>query len=185
MQRVFMIHGYGGFPEEGWRPWLKRELEKRGMEVHVPAMPDTHHPRVDAWVMKMQAEVGHPDKDCIFIGHSLGCIAILRYLESLPKDERVGKIFLLAGFYEDLGERYSKIRNFTEKPVDWTSVLSHGAAFHVIHSDDDPAVPLSFAQRLADHLHVPLQLLHGFKHFSGDNGITRVPFILELLPDAK
>jgi len=32
-KRVFLIHGWEGSPEEGWRPWLKKELEKRGFKV--------------------------------------------------------------------------------------------------------------------------------------------------------
>jgi hypothetical protein len=27
-KRVFIIHGWEGYPEEGWFPWLKKELEK-------------------------------------------------------------------------------------------------------------------------------------------------------------
>ena len=46
-KRVFVIHGWGGYPEEGWKPWLKKELEKRGFTVFVPAMPDTEHPKMN------------------------------------------------------------------------------------------------------------------------------------------
>ena len=38
-RRGFLIHGWEGYPEEGWRPWLKNELEKRGFTVSVPASP--------------------------------------------------------------------------------------------------------------------------------------------------
>ena len=49
MKRVFIIHGWEGFPEEGWFPWLKNELEAKGFEVHVPNMPDSEHPRIQKW----------------------------------------------------------------------------------------------------------------------------------------
>src|SRR4030042_1201767 len=42
--RVFIIHGWGGNPEEAWMPWLKKQLEISGIEVHVLAMPDTANP---------------------------------------------------------------------------------------------------------------------------------------------
>ena len=29
MKRAFIIHGWDGYPAEGWFPWLKRELEKK------------------------------------------------------------------------------------------------------------------------------------------------------------
>lgn len=44
-KRVFIVHGWDGYPEEGWFPWLERELEARGFEVHVPALPDASTPR--------------------------------------------------------------------------------------------------------------------------------------------
>jgi esterase/lipase len=36
MKKVFIIHGWDGYPEEGWFPWLKKELEKKGFSVFVP-----------------------------------------------------------------------------------------------------------------------------------------------------
>ena len=32
-KRVFIAHGWDGYPEEGWFPWLKKELETKGFEV--------------------------------------------------------------------------------------------------------------------------------------------------------
>jgi len=34
-KRVFIVHGWGGHPEEGWFPWLKKELERRGFEGNI------------------------------------------------------------------------------------------------------------------------------------------------------
>ncbi len=46
MKRVIIVHGWEASPEGGWRPWLRKELEDRGFEVHVPAMPDTNNPKI-------------------------------------------------------------------------------------------------------------------------------------------
>jgi len=35
-KRVFIIHGWDGYLEEGWFPWLKRELEAAGFAAFVP-----------------------------------------------------------------------------------------------------------------------------------------------------
>lgn len=147
----------------------------------MPAMPDTHHPRLEAWVQRLQEEVGTPDAECTLIGHSLGCITILRFLERLPEGAHVGAVILVAGFYEDLGDEYAEIRSFTDHPVNWDAVRSRCSQYTVIHSDDDAAVPVSFAQRLAENLGTPLQLYHGFGHFSGDDGITELPIVLDTI----
>ncbi|MBI2582787.1 alpha/beta hydrolase, partial [Candidatus Azambacteria bacterium] len=66
--RVFIIHGWEGYPEEGWFPWLKRELESRGFEVRVPAMPDTAKPKIEAWISYLAELVGKPDENTYFVG---------------------------------------------------------------------------------------------------------------------
>jgi len=50
LKKAFLIHGWEGYPEEGWRPWLKNKLEKEGFSVFVPAMPDTKYPKMDVWL---------------------------------------------------------------------------------------------------------------------------------------
>lgn len=46
MNRVFIIHGWEGYPKEGWFPWLKKELEDKGVEVHVPQLPNADAPEI-------------------------------------------------------------------------------------------------------------------------------------------
>ena len=177
--RVFLIHGYGGSPNEGWRPWLRGELEERGYEVVIPAMPDTHHPRVGPWVQALHDAIGEPRPDDVFVGHSLGCIAIIRYLLTLARGQTVGQCIFVAGFYEELGPEYEKLRSFLDSPIDWPHVRAACPSFSVIHSDDDTAVPVYCARNLAVALEVPMELQTGYGHFSGDDGITELPIVLE------
>lgn len=177
MKQAFIIHGWEGYPEEGWRPWLKKELEQRGFEVLVPAMPDTVHPKMDAWVNHLAKIVSAPDEDCYFVGHSLGCITILRYLETLEESQKVGGAVLVAGFSDDLGE--PELSSFFAKPIDWNKIKSVSPKFVVIHSTDDPSVPVRYADILEEKLNAQVILEEGKKHYSGDDGITELPAALE------
>ena len=114
-KKAFIVHGWEGTPESGWNPWLKNELEKKGFTVIVPPMPDTENPEMGAWLNHLKDVVGEPDKDCYFVGHSLGCITILRYLESLPGDKKIGGAVLVAGFASNLG--YEELESFFAKPI--------------------------------------------------------------------
>lgn len=51
---------------------------------------------------KIKDVVGEPDLNTYFAGHSLGLIAILRYLEILPETQKVGGCVFVAGFGEEL-----------------------------------------------------------------------------------
>ena len=79
--RIFLIHGWGGSPRGDWLPWAKDELENRGYEVVTPLMPNTNIPEISAWVTHLSTLVGQIRSSDIFIGHSIGCQTILRYLE--------------------------------------------------------------------------------------------------------
>lgn len=177
MKRAFLIHGWGGYPEEGWRPWLKRKLEAEDFKAIVPAMPDTDKPKMLAWLDHLTQVVGLPDQDCYFVGHSLGCIAVLRYLETLNENQKVGGAVLVAGFSDDLGE--PELASFFAKPIDWEKIKAVCTKFVIIHSTDDHAVPVRYADILKEKLNAEVIIEEGKKHYSGDDGITQLPAALE------
>jgi predicted alpha/beta hydrolase family esterase len=180
-KRVFLIHGWEGYPEEGWRPWLKQELEKRGFKVSVPAMPDTMTPTMEKWVPYLSQVVGKPDKNCYFVGHSLGCIAILRYLETLKENEKVGGVVLIAGFGTDLEyEDYKgEVTSFFSTPVNWKKIKKHCQKFVAIHSDDDPWVLIKHNALFKEKLGAKAIVEHNKGHFSGNDNIFELPLALE------
>ena len=61
-KRVFIVHGCGGYPEEGWFPWLKKELEARGFRVEVSQMPETDSPLLEKWIPALAQAVGKADE---------------------------------------------------------------------------------------------------------------------------
>ncbi len=163
MKRAFLIHGWGGKPETGWRPWLKKELEKKGFSVSVPAMPDTEHPRVDAWVSHLRKAVGIPDKDCYLVGHSAGCITILRYLEAFKETQRIGGAVLVAGFSDNLG--FKELDSFFSRPIDWKKIKSRCAKFVAIHSTNDQFVAMKHGKAFQEKLGADL-VKERMGHFS-------------------
>lgn len=179
MKRVINIHGWGGYPQEGWRPWLKKELEDRNYTVINPAMPDTNNPKMRAWISYLSRIVGTPDKNCYLIGHSLGVITILRYLETLKKNQKIGGAVFFAGFTKDLG--FKEINNFFQTPIDYIKIRTHCQKFISVHSDNDPIVSLKYSDILGKELKAEKIISHDMKHFSGDDGITILPIALECI----
>lgn len=151
MKRVYIIHGWGGSPREKMNEWLKGELQKRGYEVIVPEMPDTDEPKIKNWVEKIRKIVKNPDKNTYFIGHSVGCQGILRYLETLDLKTQIGGAVLIAPWIKldeetikEEGEESVRIsKPWVETPIEWKKVKLHTNKFICILSDNDPYVPLS------------------------------------------
>lgn len=181
MKRVFIIHGWDGYPEEGCFPWLKKELESKGFTVYNPAMPKPLSPRIEAWVSFLGKQIGIPDEETFLLGHSIGAQTILRYLESLKDGQKVGGVVLLAGWthlsneaYEDEGD-VEIAKAWLETPIDWQKIRSRGKKFTAIFSDDDPLVPLSDSEIFKEGLGATIITEHQKGHFSGSDGITELP----------
>ncbi|MDX1512590.1 MAG: alpha/beta hydrolase [Gammaproteobacteria bacterium] len=179
MKRVILCHRWGGSPDSVWYPWAQRELERQGFNVEIPAMPDPDQPRLERWLPALSDAVGNPDAHTILVGHSLGCANILRYLEQLGGEGRVGGAVLVAGFADSMNNE--EIASFFETPFDYTAIRSRCRAFVAIHSNDDPAAApdyLRHAMGFMDSLRARVVLIPGGGHFSEGEGCTELPDVI-------
>ena len=188
-KRVFIAHGWGGNPQEGWFPWLKRELEKRNFEVFVPQLPQADKPRIKTWIPALAKVITKPDSKTYFVGHSMGCQTIARYLENLPKKEKVGGAVFVAGFFKRLTglesdpEVQKTDRHWLNAPIDFKKIKSHLNKSVAIFSDDDPYVPLDNQDDFRDKLGSEIIVKHNMDHFSGNRGFTKLPVALKAVLD--
>lgn len=163
-KRAFLIHGWQGNPNVYWFPWLKDELAKRGYEVFVPAMPNPHTPQASEWVSCISDAIGTPTSSDYLVGHSLGVIAILRYLEQLAPGQEIGGAVFVAGFSYDLGIEEHK--SFFTAPVNWDKVNEHCRKFIALHSDDDPYISMAHGVVFREKADAELVVVHGMGHFA-------------------
>ena len=186
-KRVFIIHGWGGYPEEGWFPWLKKEFEESEFEVHVPQLPEADQPRIYNWVPAIAKAVGSPDENTYFVGHSMGCQAIARYLETLPQGTKVGGAIFVAGFFkrltglEDDPKVQATDKHWLETPIDLKKIRERLPKNIAIFSDDDPWVPLENQEEFRDLLGAKIIIEHKKRHFSGSDGVQELPVARDAL----
>jgi len=184
-KRVFIIHGWDGYPEEGIFPWLKKELENRGFIVKNPAMPEPLRPKIETWVNYLKEQIGTPDENTIMLGHSIGAQAILRYLESLPKGVKIGGAVFLAGWvrvtnnaYED-EEDMEIAKPWLETPINWAEIKLRANKFIAIFSDDDPVIHSSNSEIFANMLGAKIITEHNKGHFRDEDGIKELASALK------
>ncbi|TAK04709.1 serine hydrolase family protein [Patescibacteria group bacterium] len=190
MKRAFLIHGWSGTPEHGWFPWLKRELESRGFAVEAPEMPETDTPRIGTWVPFLATVVGTADEETILVGHSMGCQAILRYLADLSDDQRVGGAYLVAGFLNhltnaDSDEERPIAAEWLRTPLDTERAKRAAGRIEAIFSDNDRYVPLENEVAMRNKLGAKTIILEEMGHFSGDDGVTELPVLLDEILKAQ
>lgn len=181
-KRVFIVHGWGGYPQEGWYSWFKKELEKRGFVAEIPSMPNSENPKIEAWIPYLGKAIGKANENVFLVGHSIGCQTILRYLESLPDDKKVNGVVLVAGFFTLMNlkkDEKETARPWLETPIDAEKTKQHAKKFIAIFSDDDPYVSLDNADIFRKELGAKIVVQHKMKHFSGDDGIAQLPIVLK------
>lgn len=177
MKRVFLVHGWDGTPDNHWFPWLTHQLVKKDFTVFAPTMPNAAHPKVSEWLAELSRVVGVPDNDTYFVGHSLGCITIARYLASLPKGATVGGCVFVAGFSMSLD--IPEIAEFCSLPFDADSSRAHGSNFVTIYSDDDDYVSVNVSKHFSKQFDAKEVFEKGKGHFSSELQPPELPSALD------
>ncbi len=185
MKRVFIIHGWEGSPDEPMHVWLASELRKEGYEVTVPVMPGAYEPRIETWVPYLSEIVGTPDSNTFFIGHSIGCQAVLRYLETLPEETKIGGAVFIAGWYnlrnletEEEKEIVGPWVNLPRKDEKVKKIINKAT---VIISDNDPWIDLDNQIAWKERLGAEVIIENNKGHFTESDNVTELPSAIRAL----
>ncbi len=179
MTNVFIFHGTGGYPEENWFGWLRRELERLGCNVIVPQFPTPQDQTPEKW-FEVFEKYGKYTSDTILVGHSLGGTFALRVLEKA--NAPVKATFLVAAAAGVLPlKNFESDRPFIEKPFDWEKIRKNCGKIFVFQSKDDPLVSVGNGEEIAKNLKTELILYEGAGHFNAKAGYTEFEDLLELV----
>lgn len=176
-KRVFIVHGWGGSPNEPMHIWLKKELEKKGLKVISEEMPNTEEPNMDSWVSHLSKLVGKLDENTYFIGHSIGCQTIMRFLEK--QNSKIGGAIFIAGWFklDNLEEIENEIaKPWLTKPIEFKKVKRNINKLTVILSNNDPFNQVEFNSNIfKKELGAKVIIKNKMGHFTEENGITELP----------
>ncbi|TQK31686.1 alpha/beta fold hydrolase [Arthrobacter sp. SLBN-53] len=179
-RRAVIIHGYSATPHDHWFGWLAEELDTRGITTSVPAMPSPQAPEPGPWLRTVRDTVGIPNAETIVVGHSLGCLTVLRYLAALRTPWRLGALVLVSGFVDPC-PALPNLNDYINGgcPVDGLAERIDRLA--LFRSDADDYVPIEHTDRLAASLGTTAVVVPGAGHFLGSDGVTRLTQVLDVL----
>ncbi|MEX9784451.1 RBBP9/YdeN family alpha/beta hydrolase [Providencia manganoxydans] len=177
-KKVIIIHGYTASPEKNWFPWLKAQLEQQGVVVKVPAMPDPLSPNPQRWQQHLLDAQIELDKDTVVIGHSLGCVTLLRYLAS--QQQQVGGYLLVSGFTEEQAT-LPELKAHTDISLDYANLKSLSDKRISIISSNDSIVSPQSSRTLATLLETEVITVENAGHFLDREGFSEFPLILKVL----
>jgi len=179
---IFILHGWGGNKPAHWQEWLAVELEKAGIDVHYPKMPDPGAPKLAAWLAAMHEAVqAIPDAENVSIlCHSLGAITWMHYSTALNR--RVAdRVLLVAPPYvsHDLppADTPPGIEGFFPPPLDADAIARAARETAIIFGEGDCYGTEDQLKAYADRLAVPMHMLAGAGHVSPYWGYGEWPWV--------
>ncbi len=191
MKKVYIVHGFMASAESNWNLLLRDALSPLGCEVHLLAMPKPNFPRQKKWLEKLRESIGTPDENTILIGHSLGAVATLRYLESLVETQKIEHAIVVSGAYRKVFDYsigtimdFIVTANFFIRETDFEEIKKHANKFTVIYGSDDPVVPPIQGSEIARSLGVVPHVIVGGGHLCEDSGKEKYGELIEIIKDS-
>jgi leucyl-tRNA synthetase len=170
-----ILHGFTGYADKNFIPWLKKSLEAKGYKVQTPQMPNTDNPKEDEQVGYVLENCTF-DKNTVLIGHSLGGAVAMKVVEKL--DIKIKELLLVAPAFEP---KFSSKKRIFWDNFDFTykyKKISQGANKISILSDNAETDREKYLEYLSEELNCPLHKVDAAKrHFVAEVE----PSILEIL----
>ena len=185
-KKVYLIHGWGGSSEEGWFDWLKEEFSKCSIKVYAFDMPNTDNPKIEKWVKYLEENIKDVDEQTYFIGHSIGCQTIMRYLEKLHKHKKIAGCVFVAPWFDLIlsahdSEELKIAHPWINTKIDFGRILDHCNNFLAIFSKNDPYVHLDEIEKFKKNLGAKIIIKEKQGHFTEEDKIKKIPEILEFI----
>lgn len=145
-------------------------------------MPNTDHPEESEWVAELRSTIGETGGDDIYlIGHSLGCITILKYLETLRDDQKIKACVFVAGFTRRFRGYSGGHESFFTKALDMEHIKTRVDTIIAIQSEDDSNVGFEELKEFEDKLGARTIAVTGMGHFGSADGVFEVPLVRDIL----
>ena len=165
--KYVILHGFEARPDRPRFQFWKKELEKQGHEVIIPALPNPDNPSEGEQVSTAPAATEY-DGNTVLFGHSLGAVVAMKVLEKLKNP--IARLVLAGGFVD---------RNFKDRPrnfdkrfswkFDGEKIRKNAGSITILHDTEDPAISEEQVKRLEAVLTIKAERVKGeAPHFKGE-----------------
>ncbi|MCF2874069.1 MULTISPECIES: RBBP9/YdeN family alpha/beta hydrolase [unclassified Tenacibaculum] len=173
--KIYLIHGYTASPTSNWFPSFKKELLNENVEIIILDMPNSKEPKFKEWANHMEKMIINDSENTIFIGHSLGCVTVLNYLNS-NKQKNIKGLFLISGFVDETP--IPELEEFIQPTLDYQYIINSTKNRIAISAKDDDIIPFQYSKRMANKLDAKFILLNEGKHFIDRDNFLDFPFLV-------
>lgn len=176
---VYIVHGYTAHGEAHWFPWLKAKLQNQGYDVISFNMPNSSNPKLKGWIEYLDRSVLKLDENTIFVGHSLGCVTVLNFLQN--KKKKIKGVVLVSGFAEETP--IPELQEFVDVPIDYALIkelIDHRIAISAI---DDDIIPCDLTRAMSQKIGASYIEESRGRHFLDVTGSLSLPIVEKVIKE--
>ena len=148
-------------------------------------MPNTSKPKIAEWIETLNNKVKNLNNETYFIGHSIGCQTIMRYLEK-KETIKIGGILFVAPWLDLLPkaiedeDSYNTAQPWLTTPMDFEKIKKFTNNINCIFSDNDYFVSLEQEKEFKDKLNAKTVVVKNKGHISQEDNVYELQEILDL-----
>jgi len=190
-ERVIHVHAWGANPDSHFRPWLREQEKKLGIESITPLLPHADLPVNSEWLETVNDALGEQTINTVLTGRSLGCWTALQASQThvlrkliliaptLPIDEWYARF---QSVVHDEKEQKT-VTEFVRGDLDYKKIQENVGDIVIFLSTDDPYIPLEASEAFfAEHLpFARIIRVRDAGHFDTDDhgAYTTFPMLLD------
>ena len=183
MDNYFIIHGSFGSPFVNWIPYLRKEIESRGVQVYTPDFPTgVGYQKYDNWekLLKAYLDAGLINENTIIFAHSIAPVFICKFL--INNKVKVKRLIFICGFnnYMGINEEYDNV-NETMFLDNLSDVKNYCDEIICYYTDNDPYVKFEVEKEFADAIADKQFMINGGGHLNGESGYVEFGELLAYL----
>lgn len=179
--KVIICHAYKTPYTDNWYQWLEANLVERGYSAEALDFPNISAPSEEEWVETIKN--AHEGGPTVLVGHSLGCRAILAYLNQYKVN--VDSIVLVGcpQYWEGIVDTRPPLKNYVVnmQEIDFDLVKGLVNDVHLFHGTNDPILSLKdlefLKEQFGEKAHVYTSDTYG--HYD----VEEIPELLALFPE--
>ncbi len=185
MKTAYIFHDAFCDQFSDWYPWMKTTLEAQGYLVIIPNFPTPGGQSLSSWKATVKNYLDKFDNETIFIGHGTGGAFALRLLEETKNP--IAALFLVASYAEPIGHvGYDRVNDsFLDHAFAWDTIKNNASFIQVFAGEEDPFVPQTIAEHLAEQLNQELHVIPGGGHINKASGFTQLVAVAQSIQESK
>ena len=183
MKNYFIVHGSFSSPFSNWIPYLRKEIENKGLVVYTPDLPSgVGYQNYTNWekMMLEYVKIGLINENTTIFAHSIAPVFICKFL--VNNKIKIKRLISVCGFnnYLGLNEEYDNVNEsmYFNNLID---VKKYCGDIICYYSKNDPYVKYEVEKEFANTVADKEIVIDDGGHLNSESGYTEFKDLLEWL----